>query len=75
VPRRRRPKVKRLLSRADLKAKGVPWGRTQLRIQWEAGNFPRPLKISPRKLAWIEADVDAWLSAQVEYRLSRARAR
>jgi prophage regulatory protein len=27
-----------------------------------AGTFPAPLKVSTRRVAWIPADIDSWLS-------------
>lgn len=33
-----------------------------------AGIFPPPIRLAPRRVAWIRADVDAWLDA------ARARA-
>jgi predicted DNA-binding transcriptional regulator AlpA len=29
-----------------------------------AKNFPKPRAISPNKVVWIEAEVDAWMRAQ-----------
>lgn len=31
-----------------------------------AGAFPKPIKLSERSSAWIEADVQAWMNARVE---------
>ena len=30
------------------------------------GNFPKPVNLGARAVGWIEAEVDTWLSAQVE---------
>ena len=29
------------------------------------GRFPAPVKIGPRAVAWIESDIDDWISARV----------
>jgi prophage regulatory protein len=28
--------------------------------------FPKPIKISERSVGWVEAEIDAWLNAQVK---------
>ena len=28
--------------------------------------FPKPISLGPKAVGWIEAEVDAWLAAQVE---------
>jgi prophage regulatory protein len=30
------------------------------------GNFPKPVKLGPRAVGWIESEVDQWLDAQVK---------
>ena len=27
----------------------------------EAGTFPAPIKVSARRVAWVEAEIDAWV--------------
>jgi prophage regulatory protein len=29
------------------------------------GSFPAPVRIGPRAVAWVEADIEAWQAAQV----------
>ncbi len=29
-----------------------------------AGSFPRPIRLSPRRVAWRESDITAWIEAQ-----------
>jgi len=33
-----------------------------------AGTFPRPIKIGPRAVGWLESEIDAWLAARVAER-------
>jgi Prophage CP4-57 regulatory protein (AlpA) len=54
------PKPK-MLGWADLAARGILYHRNYLRELWESGRFPRPIKISPRKLVWRSDEVDAWI--------------
>jgi prophage regulatory protein len=44
--------------------KGIGYSRDHLRRKCKAGDFPRPVAISDRRIAWIEAEVDAWLAAK-----------
>lgn len=37
-----------------------------IRRMVERGEFPRPLKIAPNRIAWRETDLDAWINSRVE---------
>ena len=56
---------KRMLDYAGLRAKGVPFHPNYLRHLWEHGQFPKPVRLSARKLAWLESDVDAWIEERI----------
>jgi hypothetical protein len=51
-----------------LAEKGITAKLDHLRRLWKRGEFPKPIHLSPRKLAWYERDLDRWIA-------SRARAR
>jgi predicted DNA-binding transcriptional regulator AlpA len=51
----------RLLTRDDLAARGISYGRSQLRRMWQRGDFPEPKRLSPHKLVWLEPEIDAWI--------------
>jgi prophage regulatory protein len=36
------------------------------------GSFPAPIKLGPRASGWVDAEIDAWIEAQVRKRDSRA---
>lgn len=38
----------------------------------QAGTFPRPLKLSERSSAWVEAEVHGWIDARIAERDGRA---
>jgi prophage regulatory protein len=41
------------------------------RTVWEmvsAGHFPRPIRIGPRRVGWLAAEVDAWLAERIRER-------
>jgi hypothetical protein len=48
----------------DLPSWGICYGINHLRKMWNAGLFPKPFKLSPRKLAWNEADITAWIESK-----------
>jgi prophage regulatory protein len=48
--------------------KGIPYSRDHLRRRCKAGTFPMPIKLSDRRIAWIEAEVDAFVADQVAAR-------
>ena len=31
-----------------------------------AGNFPAPVKIGPRSVAWVESEIDAWINQTIK---------
>jgi hypothetical protein len=48
--------------------KGIPYCRDHLRRKIRAGEFPKPVALSDRRIAWIEAEVDDWLVARAAER-------
>jgi predicted DNA-binding transcriptional regulator AlpA len=58
------PLSKQLLDFADLKALGVPWGRSRLYTVMQQGRFPRPVSTGPNwydRKVWRRHDVERWL--------------
>lgn len=39
-----------------------------------AGEFPKPIKLGPRSVGWIEEEIDAWVDDKIEERDSRLHA-
>lgn len=58
----------RLLSPEDLKARGIPFARSQRDELIKLNKFPKPVKIGLRKNAWIESEIDAWIQQRIEER-------
>ena len=53
----------KLITFAQLKPeKGIPYCRVHLMRKVEAGEFPPPVDLSDRRIAWIESEVDEWVS-------------
>lgn len=42
--------------------------RSSLYDDMERGAFPRPVKLGPRSVAWLESEVRDWLDARVAER-------
>jgi prophage regulatory protein len=47
-------------------------GETQLKEMVAAGVFPKPIRLGPRKLGWILAEVVAWQEQKIAERDGRA---
>jgi prophage regulatory protein len=43
--------------------KGIAYSRDHLRRKCAAGEFPKPIALSERRIAWIESEVDAHLAS------------
>ena len=52
-------------------AKGINYSRDHLRRRCKAGEFPKPITVSDHRIAWIEAEIDAWLAAKKPARDTR----
>src|SRR5215831_11236816 len=59
----------RLLTFAQLgPEKGIPHCRDHVRKLVKAGKFPAPIQLSENKIAWLEAEIDALITARAEER-------
>lgn len=57
-----------LLSRHDLKARGITVSNSSL-LRWEQlGRFPRRIRMAGTTVAWLKSEVDAWVEARAEER-------
>lgn len=46
----------------------VPFSRTMLMNMANAGEFPKPVKLGPKRLAFVRAEVDEWIAARIAAR-------
>jgi predicted DNA-binding transcriptional regulator AlpA len=60
------PPALRLLDDKALVAKGIYYSRNYLRRLWQEGKFPKPIHLSPRRIAWREAHVDRWIEQKMQ---------
>jgi prophage regulatory protein len=61
-----------LLARADLRARGIHYSNPHLIDLERRGLFPGRVTLSPAKVAWVESEVDEWLSSHLAARDSIA---
>jgi prophage regulatory protein len=57
-----------LLDYEDLRVRGIKYTRPHLWRLWTKGQFPKPVKLSSSRNAWLASDIDAWLEAKVAER-------
>jgi predicted DNA-binding transcriptional regulator AlpA len=55
-----------VLTRADLLARGVTYSPNYLREMWSKGKFPKPYKLSERKLVWDADAIDQWFAKKLK---------
>jgi prophage regulatory protein len=58
----------KLLDHADLAALGIKFSRVHLWRLCRAGRFPKPIKLSPGRNAWSEAEIADWIKARIAER-------
>jgi prophage regulatory protein len=39
--------------------------RSNIYLRMERGDFPKPVKLGERKVAWLESDIDSWMADKV----------
>lgn len=63
----------KLLTFSQLKPeKGIFYCRVHLMRKVEAGEFPKPIDLSDRRIAWIESEVDDWIATRAALRVKEA---
>jgi prophage regulatory protein len=58
----------KLLRFRDLKAMGVPWSRMHIDRLERDGKFPKRVQLGESTVAWLENEVEEFLSAKVAAR-------
>lgn len=51
----------RFLTYDQLKARGIPWGRDQLRRKEKDRSFPAHVQLSPQRIAWVEDEIETYV--------------
>jgi prophage regulatory protein len=53
----------------------VGLSRTTLYERMDAGTFPQSVPLGPRRIAFVESQVDAWMTAQISTPVERSEKR
>jgi prophage regulatory protein len=64
---------RRLLTFADLKARGIPWTRMHIGRLEAAGKFPQHIDLAANSIAWFEDEIDDFLEGKAAARVKRAK--
>ena len=56
--------TERLLQIDEVKAR-VALSKTELYRRIKEGRFPRQVRLSARRVAWVESEIDAWIRSAV----------
>jgi prophage regulatory protein len=57
-----------LLDYEGLQNRGIKYSKPHLWRLWTKGKFPKPVKLSASRNAWLETEVDAWIKQHVAQR-------
>jgi len=63
---------RRLLTFADLKARGIPWTRMHVGRLEAARKFPLHIDLGENTVAWFEDEIDDFLEAKAAAREQRS---
>jgi prophage regulatory protein len=58
----------KLLDYPALQERGIRYSKAHLWRLCQQDKFPKPLKLSSSRNAWLESDVDAWLKSRLATR-------
>lgn len=57
----------RVIAYPQLKDFGISWSRSHLRRKILAGEFPKPIALSPHRPVWRVTDLDKWLESRPDF--------
>jgi prophage regulatory protein len=57
-----------LIPYAGLAAKGITFSKMHIWRLEKAGQFPRHVQVSAQRVAWVESEIDEWISARIAAR-------
>ncbi|PAQ01571.1 AlpA family phage regulatory protein [Mesorhizobium mediterraneum] len=57
-----------LIPLTRLPDKGINYSRNYIDRLIKDGKFPKPVFLSPRRRAFVESEIDAWVKARVDQR-------
>lgn len=54
----------RFLRLKEVRAR-VPLSRSSLYSRIKSGDFPKPINLGARAVAWLESDIDEWINGRI----------
>ncbi len=57
-----------LIPLSKLPEKGILYSRNYIDRLIKSGSFPAPVYLSPRRRAFVESEIDAWIKARIDCR-------
>ncbi|MEY9884953.1 helix-turn-helix transcriptional regulator [Bradyrhizobium sp. USDA 329] len=57
-----------LIAYEGLSPKGIVYSKVQLWRLERAGKFPKRVRLSAQRIAWLEAEIDEWIAARIAAR-------
>jgi prophage regulatory protein len=57
-----------LIDFKKLKEKGVPYAKSRLWQLEQEHKFPRRVRLSAVRVAWVEAEIDKWIKSRIAAR-------
>ena len=54
-----------ILRRPQVEAK-TGLSRSSIYAQMKKGHFPKPIKLGPRSVGWVDSSINAWIQAKID---------
>ena len=54
----------KLLRLAEVQRR-VPYSRSTIYLKISSGDFPPPINLGARAVAWLESDIDEWIASRI----------
>jgi prophage regulatory protein len=60
--------MRKLLTYRQLRDLGVPYSRQWLKILELENRFPKHVRVSKQRIAWVDQEIQAWVDERIEER-------
>lgn len=60
--------MQKLIEYNELATKGVTYSKVQLWRLERTGKFPRRVKLSAQRVAWVETEIEGWIASKIAER-------
>jgi len=66
LPTRKGPTMPEKFLRLSEVQRRVPYSRSTIYLKVSLGEFPKPVNLGARAVAWLESDVNEWITRRIE---------